>query len=107
MVLLDTLLDIFCSHAAVVNEDSVSLKEEVKIVEKKFGRWFRVRGFTSYKDLFFALHLARAKHRPYTVAFLREDEPQIGELVLKKVDPFIRTHKYSDTQELESHLVGR
>lgn len=107
MVLFNTLWDMFCSHAAVVNEDRVSLEKEVNIVKQKFGRWFKVRGFTSYKELFFALHLARAKHRPYTVAFLCENDREIGEIVLKRVDPLIRTHKYTDTHQLETYLVSR
>jgi hypothetical protein len=104
MVLIDKFLDIFRSHAAVVNGDETALQEEVEIVKQKYGRWFRVRGFTDYHQFFYALHLAKAKKNPFTIAFLRKDEPEEGELILKQTAPRIRTYKYSDTQELASRL---
>lgn len=99
MVLFDKVLDYFCSHAAVVNDDVKALEKEVEIVRLKYGRWFVVKGFTEYSQLFYALHMAKAKRHPYTVAFLRENEP-VGELIIHKSDPEVKTYKYSDTQNL-------
>ena len=99
MVLFDKFLDYFCSHAAVVNEDKYALEKEVEIVKKKYGLWFRVRGFTEYKQLFYALHIAKAKRNPYSVAFLRENE-SVCERIIQKSDPEVKTYKYSDTQNL-------
>lgn len=100
MVLLDNVLDIFCDHAAVVNEDPDSLQKEVEIVRKECGPWVRVRGFTDFKELFLALHVARVKKRPFSLAFIRETTEEAGSLVLKKTDPFLKTIKYSDSQIL-------
>ena len=100
MVLLDKLIDYFCDHAAVVNEDENALKREVEIVKRKYGPWFRVKGFTDYKSLFLALHLADARKNPFSIAFIHGQDYSAGELVIKKSIPSLKTYKYSDTQNL-------
>ncbi len=108
MVLFDKFFDIFCKHAAVVNDDPAELEKEVEIVQKKCGPWCRVRGFTSFQQLFLALHVAKAKNHPYYVAFVKENEEEAGTLILKKSDPNIKTVCYSDTQTLSTmELVSR
>lgn len=104
MVLFDALFDMFFDHAAVINDDETALKKEVKIVKRKYGKWFKVKGFTHYKDLFLALRVAQAKRNPYTVAFIRENEKSALDMILKNSDPNIKTYKYFDTQDLNSIL---
>lgn len=100
MVLLDKLFDIFCDHAAVVNDDPDTLKQDVEVVQKKYGPWTRVKGFTDFNQLFLALRMANAKKNPYSVAFIKDNEPEAGSRILKKTTPNIKTVKYSDTQNL-------
>lgn len=97
------MLSFFYGHAAVLNQDKIALKKEVEIVQKKYGLWFKVKGFSDYKQLFYALHLAKAQNCPYEVAFIR-DEDQVVSLILKKSDPEVKTYKYSDTQNLADIL---
>lgn len=104
MVFLEKFLDFVCNHAAVVNEDESALQTEVDMVKKKYGPWMRVRGFTSFHQLFYALHLAKAKKRPYCVAFIKKNASPIGEIVLKHAIPNVKTYKYSDTQDLTKQL---
>jgi hypothetical protein len=103
MVLFDKFIDLFYDHAAVVNEDEQALQEEVQLLRKKYGSWFKVRGFADYKEFFLAVHMARLNHCPITVAFLKNTDPA-GVLILKKSDPTIQTYTYSTTQELATHL---
>ena len=100
MVLVDRVLDFFCSHAAVVNDDQTALEKEVEIVERQYGFWCRVKGFSDFKQLFLALHMARAKNRPFQVAYIRSSSPVAGPFILKRADPNIKIIKYSDTQHL-------
>lgn len=98
-------MDYFCNHAAVVNKDQFALEKEVEMLQKTYGPWCRIRGFANYHQLFLALHLAKAKKRPFSMAFIRESEPVEGELVLKRADPSIKMYKYSDTQNLATMLM--
>lgn len=104
MVLLDKLTDYFCDHAAVLNEDEHALQTEVKMVQEKYGRRFRVKGFTDYNQLFLALHVAKAKRRPFSLAFFKGSGVNTAELVVKKSEPSIQTYKYKDTQNLKTIL---
>ena len=104
MVLFDKFMDLFCDHAAIINDDPQALQKEVDLLKKTYGPWFRIRGFTNYRQLFLALKIAKAKRRPFSVAFIRDTEPEAGEIVLKRSEPTIKTFKYSDTQELATHL---
>lgn len=105
MVLFDKFMDLFCDHAAVVNEDPEALKKEVELLQKIYGPWFRIRGFADFKQFFVALHLA--KRHPFSIAFIRDTEPSAGEAVIKKINPAIKTFKYSDTQQLSVLLASR
>ena len=100
MALFDKFFDLFCDHAAVVNDDPTSLQKDVEIVQKEVGPWVRVKGFTDFRQFFVALHVARAKKHPFSVAYIREDALEAGELVLKRTAPSIKTIKYTDTQTL-------
>lgn len=100
MVLLDKIMNWFQSNAAIVNDDEVALRKEVEILQKWYDPWIKIWGFRDYKKLFIALHLAKAKKNPFTVAFIRDNEPPAGELILKKEQPSIKIYKYSDTQRL-------
>lgn len=104
MVLLDRLMDIFCGHAAVVNKDEVALKMEVRMLQKKYGLWMKVRGFVDFHQLFLALHLAKAKRRPFTAAFIRDSEPIEGRIILKRTLPSVKIFDYKDTKNLMEHL---
>ena len=103
MVLLDKFSNLFYDQAAVVNEDEQALQKEVQLLQKKYGSWFKVRGFADYKEFFLAVHLARLNHCPITVAFLKKSDAA-GALILKKADPTIQTYTYSNTKELATHL---
>ncbi len=105
MVLFDKFIDMFCDHTAVVNEDPEALKQDVEILQKKYGPWFKVRGFADFKQFFLALHLA--KKTPFSMAFIRDSDPSAGEAIIKKVNPDIKTLKYSDTQQLSMMLEHR
>lgn len=107
MVLLDRFLDLICKHAAVVNSDPEALEKEVEIVKKEYGPWFRVKGFTDFKQLFIALHVAKAKKHPFSVAFVRSNVSFAGPLILNKSLPNIKMIKYSDTQNLATMLPNR
>lgn len=100
MVLFSKIFERFCDHAAILNDDPSTLQREVELVQKKVGPWVRVRGFTDFQQLFLALRVAKAKKHPFSVAYIREDSTEAGELVLRKTDPSIKTVKYSDTQNL-------
>ena len=106
MVLVDKLLDRFCSHAAVVNDDTEALEKEVEIVGKRSGFWCRVMGFSDFKQLFLALHIAKAKNRKFQVAYVKENSPLEGQIILKRVAPDIKIVKYSDTQHLPLFLAA-
>ena len=108
MALLDKFFDRFCDHTAVINDDPDALQKEVYLIQKEAGPWVIVKGFTDFRQLFLALHMAHAKNREFSVAYIRENTLEAGELVLKKVAPFIKTSKYSDTHSLETMLpMGR
>ena len=108
MVLLDKFMDLFYDKAAVVNDDPEALQKEVEMLQKKFGPWCRVLGFSGFKDFFLALHIEKAKRcKDFSKAFIRTTEPPEGELILKKVNPSIKTYKYSDTQQLSVLLSRR
>ena len=106
MVLVDKLLDFFCNHAAVINDDKLALEKEVELVGKQYGFWYRVKGFSDFKQLFLALHVAKAKNRPFQIAYVKSSFPSVGPIVLKKSDPDIKIVKYSDTQNLPSVLLS-
>jgi len=108
MILLDRFIDLFCDKAAVVNDDPTALQKEVKMLKKRFGPWYQICGFKNFKDFFLALHMARVKHcKDFSCAFIRNTEPPEGELILKKINPDIKTYKYSDTQQLSVLLADR
>lgn len=104
MAFFDRMMDLFCDHAAVVNDDPAALEKEVEIVKREFGPWVRVKGFTSFRQFFLALHVASAKKCPFSIAFIQDEEEEAGELVLKKSDPTIKTIKYSDSRNLTMML---
>lgn len=104
MVLIDKIMGWFRGNAAIVNDDEDALQKEVEILQKQYGPWIKVWGFRDYRKLFLALHLAKAKKKPFTIAFIRDSEPPAGEIILKKEEPAIKIYKYSDTQRLILNL---
>ena len=98
-------MDWFCDQAAVVNDNPVELQQEIAVVQEKVGPWVRVKGFTDFSQFFLALHLARAKKHPFSVAYIREDAPKVGSLILKKTDPSIKTIHYSNSQNLAAMVL--
>jgi len=105
MALFDKFMDFFCDHAAVVNGNQMDLQQEIAVVQEKVGPWVRVKGFTDFSQFFLALHLARAKKHPFSVAYIREDAPKVGSLILKKTDPSIKTIHYSNSQNLAAMVL--
>ena len=103
MVLLDKFMDLFCDHAAVVNTDEKALNREVELLREKYGPWTRIRGFIDYHQLFFALHLAKEKNRPFSKLYIKESDVEI-EAVIKKANLDILTYTYHNTQDLMAHL---
>lgn len=104
MRLLDKIVNWFRSNAAIINGDEVALQKEVEILQKKYGSWIKIWGFRDYEKFFLALHLAKAKKNPFTMAFIRGGDFPAGEAILKKEEPTIKIYRYSDTQSLIFNL---
>jgi hypothetical protein len=106
MVLLERFLNLFCIHAAVVNTDPTALQQEVTLIKKTYGPWCRIWGFETFKEFFYTLHLKK-KYYHFSIAFLHEADSSVGEKILKKVDPMVKTIKYVDAQQLSALLGHR
>lgn len=104
MFIIDKVLDYFCDHAAILNANKNDLQMEIKILRQKYGFGLRVKGFTDYRQFFNEIHVAIARHHPYSMVFIREKESIPISLILKRTDPLIKTYNYSDTKNFENIL---
>jgi len=91
---------------AVINNDKSSLNEDIKLVRKKYGSWYKINGFNSYYDLFESLYISKLENRPYKMVFLN---PETSDMKLefhafKKIVPNVKTIAYKDTANLTSIL---
>lgn len=101
MSFFDKLIKIFYrrNRVAVVNEDDQALQQEVELLKTYYGMGVKVMGYSDYKKFFLAVHMADAKKSPINVAFLRDTAP-IGELILKKSNPALKTYTYHSTADI-------
>lgn len=104
MVLIDKFINLFCNRVAVVNKNESVLLNEVEILKKNFGRWIKVHGFSNYKQLFLSFHLFKTKKHPFSIIFIKNDEPPLIEMILKREMPGIIIYKYSDIRNMFLNL---
>ena len=103
---LDKIRDFFgATRTVVIDEDKEELQKALEIIRATYGRWgIVVKGFSSYRDFFEEIEVAKAKRRPYKYAFLHGKNDAPAALILNRADPEVKTIRYSDTQNLSKYL---
>lgn len=94
-MLLDKFFNLFGYRTAVINENPEELKKEVEKLQKVYGPWIRIKGFSDYYDFFSEIEISCAKNRPYKMIFLSGESPDILKMVLNKCVPNIKTYNLS------------
>jgi hypothetical protein len=105
MNLVNELMDFFNrKRAMVVNHNPDELKKDVDVIKNQYGPWCKVSGYSSFNDLFMALHLANYQKCPISMVFIQTEGLGAEKRVLEKTAPDIKTYIYTNTQMLESML---